>query len=103
MSDFEYSGSDSEYETDLEVSSSGSGLPFDPTSIENIILLITDKFDFRVVMNDKRVKNTLLVATGLSVAGALIGNHYGGKKGALVGGAVGGVCGLGVVGMYLRL
>ncbi|CAH4027367.1 uncharacterized protein LOC123710039 [Pieris brassicae] len=100
MSDFE--SSDSEYETDLDVYSSGPELPFNPSMIEDLILSITDKFNFRVVMSDRRVKNAVLVTTGLSVAGALIGKYYGGKTGAVVGGAVGGVCGLGVVAVTMR-
>lgn len=97
----EYSDSDieSEYEFCCEREESNSlGLPFDPTSLENIILSLCDKFDFRVILNDNRVKSAVLVTTGLTFAGTLIGRHYGGKFGAAVGGAVGGVCGVGIVG-----
>lgn len=75
-------------------------LPFDSTSIENVILSLSDQFDFRVVLSDGRAKNAMLVTTGLTLAGSLIGKHYGGKIGAAVGGAVGGVCGLGIVGKF---
>lgn len=77
-------------------------LPFDPTSIEKIILSISDLFDFRVIMSDERAAGALLVTTGLAIAGGLLGRHYGGKIGAAVGGAVGGACGLGVVAVSLR-
>lgn len=73
-------------------------LPFDPTSLENLILAISDKFDFRVVLNDERTRGALLMTAGLTIAGGFIGRHYGGKMGAAVGGAIGGACGLGIVG-----
>lgn len=73
-------------------------LPFDPASLEKMILKLCDAFDFRVVMNEERSKNAMLVTTGLTLAGTIIGKHYGGKLGAALGGAVGGVCGLGIVG-----
>ena len=75
-----------------------AALPFDPSSIENVILTISDAFDFRVLMSDERTKGALLVTTGLAIAGGLIGRHYAGKMGAALGGAVGGACGLGIVG-----
>ncbi|VVC96874.1 unnamed protein product [Leptidea sinapis] len=98
-SDSESSGSDYEGEYDLCCTSNlgTCPLPFDPPSLENIILSITDKFNFRVILNDGRAKKAVLVTAGLSIAGALIGNRVGGKVGAAVGGAVGGACGLGVV------
>uniref|UniRef100_A0A2A4K3X1 Glycine zipper 2TM domain-containing protein n=1 Tax=Heliothis virescens TaxID=7102 RepID=A0A2A4K3X1_HELVI len=77
-------------------------LPFDPASIENVILTISDAFDFRVILSDERTKGALLVTTGLALAGGLIGRHYGGKIGAAVGGAVGGACGLGIVAVSMR-
>ncbi|CAK1545377.1 unnamed protein product [Leptosia nina] len=110
MSDSEYS--DLDHESEFEVCCSRGArscgitgactLPFDPTSIENLILSVTDMFDFRVLMSDKKVQGAVLVTTGLSIAGALIGKHYGGKVGAAVGGAVGGACGLGVVAHTMR-
>lgn len=106
-SDYEndYSNSDSEGEYDLCCRESGTcglpSLPFDPTSLENIILSISDKFNFRILFNDSKVRGAVLVTTGLTLAGTLIGRHYGGKIGAAVGGAVGGACGLGIVGKKL--
>ncbi|CAH2268518.1 uncharacterized protein LOC120633635 [Pararge aegeria] len=79
-----------------------SGLPFDPTSIENVILSISDQFNFRVLLNDSRAQKAVLITAGLTLAGSLIGKHYGGKAGAAVGGAIGGVCGLGVVVVSMR-
>ncbi|XP_026753207.1 uncharacterized protein LOC113513413 [Galleria mellonella] len=96
-----FSDSDSEYELCPRRSNS-CGLPFDPTSLENVILTICDKFDFRIVLNDNRAKGALIVTTGLAVAGTLIGRHYGGKVGAVVGGAVGGACGIGVIVVSMR-
>ncbi|CAG5056935.1 unnamed protein product [Parnassius apollo] len=97
---------DSEHEDDYDLCcierSNSSALPFDPISLENIILNITDKFDFRVIWNDQRAKSALLVTTGLTVAGTLIGKHYGGKVGATIGGAVGGACGIGFVVVSMR-
>lgn len=93
-----YSDSESdEYEV-CPLRSNSCALPFDPASLENIILTICDKFDFRVILSDDRAKGALLVTSGLTLAGGLIGRHYGGKIGAAVGGAIGGVCGLGIVG-----
>lgn len=94
------SGSEGEYE---QVCTRGGTcgtpvLPFDPSSIEKVILAISDSFDFRVVLSDERTKGALLVTTGFTIAGGLIGRHYGGKIGAAVGGAIGGACGLGIVG-----
>lgn len=97
-----YSDSDSdEYEV-CPMRSNSFGLPFDPSSLENIILLISDNFDFRVILSDERAKSALIVTTGLTLAGGFIGRHYGGKIGAAVGGAIGGVCGLGVVAVSMR-
>lgn len=94
--------SDSESESDgYEVCHSRSNscaLPFNPTLLENIILTISDNFDFRVIMSSERAKGALLVTTGLTLAGGLVGRHYGGKIGAAVGGAIGGACGLGIAG-----
>ncbi|XP_046972298.1 uncharacterized protein LOC124539033 [Vanessa cardui] len=103
-SNSEYSDSESENEYDLcsRSVSNSCGLPFDPTSLENIILTISDQFNFRILLNDGRAKSAFLVTTGLTLAGTLIGKHYGGKIGAAVGGAVGGVCGLGVVAVSMR-
>ncbi|CAH0731297.1 unnamed protein product, partial [Brenthis ino] len=102
-SETEYSSSDIEGEYDLCCRETGTcGLPFDPTSLENVILSISDKFNFRIILNDSRAKNAILVTTGLTLAGTLIGKHYGGKIGAAVGGAVGGVCGLGIVAVSMR-
>ncbi|KAM3959312.1 uncharacterized protein ACR2FA_006618 [Aphomia sociella] len=100
-----YNSENSDLESDYEVCLSRSnscGLPFDPTSIENVILTICDKFDFRVVMNDERAKGALMVTTGLALAGTLIGRYYGGKFGAAVGGAVGGACGIGIIVVSMR-
>ncbi|CAG9793190.1 unnamed protein product [Diatraea saccharalis] len=96
---------DSDYECSYEMCRRGSdstALPFDPTSLENVILTISDCFDFRVIMSDDRVKGAVLVTTGLALAGGLIGRHYGGKVGAAVGGAIGGACGLGFVAISMR-
>lgn len=93
-----YSDSESEEYEVCPMSSSSCGLPFDPTALENIILTLSDHFDLRVILSDERTKGALLVTTGLTLAGGLIGRHYGGKIGAAVGGAIGGVCGLGIVG-----
>ncbi|CAG4985441.1 unnamed protein product [Colias eurytheme] len=82
--------------------SSGNALPFDPSSIEKVILSISDQFNFRVILNDGRARSAVMITTGLTLAGALIGRHYGGKVGAAVGGAVGGACGLGVVAVTMR-
>ncbi|KAJ8709426.1 hypothetical protein PYW07_009252 [Mythimna separata] len=107
MSDYE-SGSDHDgYEEVCTRGARACGrsdvtLPFDPSSIENVILTISDMFDFRVIMSDERAKGALLVTTGLAIAGGLIGRHYGGKIGAAVGGAVGGACGLGIVAVSMR-
>lgn len=105
MAFYSESESDNEYE---QVCTRGGGcgggsaaLPFDPASIENVILSISDSFDFRVIMSDERTKGAFLVTTGLAIAGGLIGRHYGGRIGAAVGGAVGGACGLGIVGKLL--
>lgn len=72
-------------------------LPFDPSSIENILLMIFEKFNFRVLM-EERACSAVLVTAGFAIAGGLFGKHLGGKVGAAVGGAVGGACGIGVVG-----
>lgn len=82
--------------------SSADGLPFDPSSIESIILKISDKFNFRVLMmsSAKKAKGAALVTKGLALAGGVIGKAYGGKMGAAVGRAVGGVCGFGLVGEF---
>lgn len=102
MSDYD-SGSDGYDEVCTRGGSCRSAaLPFDPTAIENVILTISDSFDFRVIMSDERAKGALLVTTGLAIAGGLIGRHYGGKIGAAVGGAVGGACGLGIVAVSMR-
>ncbi|KAL4719756.1 hypothetical protein ACJJTC_013316 [Scirpophaga incertulas] len=104
MSSFDYSDSDSEsYEICRRGSDPGScALPFDPSSLEEIILSISDTFDFRVIMKDERSKTALLLTGGLAVAGGLVGRHYGGKLGAAVGGAIGGACGLGIVAISMR-
>lgn len=107
----DYSDSDTEYEFELccadgscEWGSSEfarlafARLPFDPASIENVILSITDQFNFRVLLNENNVKKAMLITAGLTLAGSLIGKHYGGKAGAMVGGAVGGACSVGVIG-----
>ncbi|KAF9794956.1 hypothetical protein SFRURICE_005191 [Spodoptera frugiperda] len=106
MAFYSESESDNEYE---QVCTRGGGcgvasaaLPFDPASIENVILSISDSFDFRVIMSDERTKGAFLVTTGLAIAGGLIGRHYGGRIGAAVGGAVGGACGLGIVAVSMR-
>lgn len=99
--DFSESDSGSECDSEYEmcpIRSNSYALPFDPTSLENVILMISDTFDFRVVLSDGRAQAALLVTTGLTLAGGFIGRHYGGKVGAMVGGAVGGACGLGIVG-----
>ncbi|XP_053613839.1 uncharacterized protein LOC128677186 [Plodia interpunctella] len=96
----DYSDSE-EYEV-CNLRSNSCGLPFDPTALENIILKISDKFNFRMVLNDERAKTALMVTSGLTLAGTLIGRHYGGKVGAAVGGAVGGACGLGIVVVAMR-
>lgn len=72
-------------------------LPFDASSIENILLMIFDKFNFRLLM-EERTRSAVLITAGLAIAGGLIGQHVGGKVAAAVGGAVGGACGIGVVG-----
>lgn len=77
----------------------GGMLPFDPTSIENILLMIFEKFNFRVLM-EERARSAILVTAGFAIAGGLFGKHFGGKVGAAVGGAVGGACGIGVVGKF---
>ncbi|XP_068619452.1 uncharacterized protein [Battus philenor] len=79
-----------------------SSLPFDHSVIENIILQISDKFDFRVLWNNRRMRRAFLVTAGLSVAGSIIGSHYGGKQGAAIGGVVGGACGVGFVVVSMR-
>ncbi|CAB3233034.1 unnamed protein product [Arctia plantaginis] len=53
-------------------------------------------------MNDSRTKGALLVTAGLTIAGGLIGRHYGGKVGAAVGGTVGGALGVGCVIISMR-
>ncbi|XP_061725079.1 uncharacterized protein LOC133531018 [Cydia pomonella] len=77
-------------------------LPFDPLSLENLILSMVDKFDFRVLMNNERTRDAMLVTAGFALAGGLIGKMYGGRMGAAVGGAVGGACGIGVVAISMR-
>ncbi|XP_075984917.1 uncharacterized protein LOC142982341 [Anticarsia gemmatalis] len=77
-------------------------LPFDPANIENVILAISDRFDFRVVMNSGQAKQAAMITTGLTIAGGLLGRHFGGKVGAAVGGAIGGVCGVGIVIVSMR-
>ncbi|XP_063619152.1 uncharacterized protein LOC134791952 [Cydia splendana] len=77
-------------------------LPFDPSSLENLILSIVDKFDFRVLMRNERTRDAALVTAGFALAGGLIGKMYGGRMGAAVGGAVGGACGIGVVAISMR-
>lgn len=103
--DVEYSDSDTESEKEYDLccvqSVNSCALPFDPESLENIILDLTDKFNFRVIWSDQRAKSALLVTTGLAVAGSLIGKHYGGNMGAAIGGAVGGACGVGFVSKYI--
>ncbi|XP_023954003.2 uncharacterized protein LOC112057715 [Bicyclus anynana] len=86
----------------LEMPTNSSALPFDPASIENIILAISDQFNFRILLNDSRVKKAAIITAGLTLAGSMIGKHYGGKAGAAVGGAIGGVCGLGVAVVTMR-
>lgn len=98
MSTDYYTDSESDGEYEVCARANSCTLPFDPTSIENIILSISDKFDFRVIMSDDRTKGALLVTAGLTIAGGLLGRHYGGKVGAAVGGAIGGACGLGIIG-----
>lgn len=75
----------------------GTLLPFDPSSIEKILLMIFDKFNFRMLI-EERTRSAMLVTAGFAIAGGLLGKHVGGKVGAAVGGAVGGACGIGVVG-----
>ncbi|XP_047994021.1 uncharacterized protein LOC125232409 [Leguminivora glycinivorella] len=77
-------------------------LPFDPLSIENLILSVVDKFDFRVMMTNERTRDAILVTAGFALAGGLIGKMCGGRMGAAVGGAVGGACGIGVVAISMR-
>ncbi|CAH2095566.1 unnamed protein product [Euphydryas editha] len=100
----DYSDSELEWEYDFccKHESNSWGLPFDPTSLENIILSLSDKFDFRIILNNGRVKSAVLVTTGLTLAGTMIGKHYGGKFGAAVGGAVGGICGVGIIAVSMR-
>lgn len=74
-----------------------SVLPFNPSSIEEILLMIFDKFNFRVLM-EERTRGAVLITAGFAIAGGIFGKHVGGNVGAAVGGAVGGVCGIGVVG-----
>ncbi|RVE52559.1 hypothetical protein evm_002678 [Chilo suppressalis] len=96
---------DSDYEGTYEMCRRGSescALPFDPACLENVILTISDCFDFRVILSDDRAKGAMLVTTGLAIAGGLIGRHYGGKIGAAVGGAIGGACGIGIVAISMR-
>lgn len=96
-----YDSSDDEGEVDYDLCTierrNSCALPFDPSSLENIILKISDQFDFRVLWKSPRAKAALIVTAGLAVAGSLIGNHYGGKTGAAIGGVVGGACGAGLV------
>ncbi|XP_013194218.1 uncharacterized protein LOC106137841 [Amyelois transitella] len=99
-SESEYTDSE-EYEV-CQLRSNSCSLPFDPMSIENIILALSDQFDFRVVLNDERARTALMVTSGLTLAGTLIGRHYGGKVGAAVGGVVGGACGLGIILVTMR-
>ncbi|KAI8437290.1 hypothetical protein MSG28_011662 [Choristoneura fumiferana] len=101
-SDFSEDECCADYEFCSRRRSSATGLPFDPSSIEDIILKISDKFNFRVLMNSEKAKGAVLVTTGLALAGGLIGKAYGGKMGAAVGGAVGGVCGIGLVAISMR-
>ncbi|OWR48764.1 uncharacterized protein LOC116778992 [Danaus plexippus] len=101
-SDFSESETENEYDLCCQRGSGTCALPFDPTSIENIILSISDQFNFRILLNDSRVKSAIAITTGLTLAGSLIGKHYGGKVGAAVGGAVGGVCGLGIIAVSMR-
>ncbi|KOB79140.1 Uncharacterized protein OBRU01_00994 [Operophtera brumata] len=82
--------------------SNSCALLFNPTSLENIILTLSDKFDVRVILSSERARGALLVTTGLTLAGGMLGRHYGGKIGAAVGGAIGGVCGLGFVAVSMR-
>ncbi|XP_059048296.1 uncharacterized protein LOC131843637 [Achroia grisella] len=103
------SDSDHDYDTCSVSRSNSCSLPFDPTSIENLILKIADKFDFRVVLNDGRARGALVVTTGLALAGALLGHHYGGKLGeggrkwgGIAGGVVGGACGAGLAAVSMR-
>lgn len=97
-------GSDSDEEFEVcPIRSNSYALPFDPTSLENIILTICDNFDFRLVLSSDRAKGALIVTTGLTFAGGMLGRYYGGRVGAMVGGAVGGVCGLGIVGKFYYL
>lgn len=101
MSSFEYS----DYECDDDMCTrraNSCALPFDPSALENVILTISDSFDFRVVMSDERAKGAMAVTAGLALAGGLIGRHYGGKIGAAVGGAIGGACGIGIVGKFVK-
>ncbi|KPI97645.1 hypothetical protein RR46_07392 [Papilio xuthus] len=107
--DWKYSSSDSsddEGEIDYDLCTierqNSCALPFDPTSLENIILKISDQFNFRVLWKSPRAKAALMVTAGLTVAGSLIGNHYGGKTGAAIGGVVGGACGVGLVIVAMR-
>lgn len=72
-------------------------LPFDPSSIEKILLMIFEKFNFRMLI-EERTRGAILVTAGFAIAGGLFGKHVGGNVGAAVGGAVGGACGIGVVG-----
>lgn len=73
-------------------------LPFDANSLENIILTVSDHFNFRVVLGNKETRRAICIGTGLTIAGTVIGRQLGGKVGAAVGGALGGACGVGLVG-----
>lgn len=89
--------SDSEYEVCPRRLNTET-LPFDPAAIENFILTISDHFNFRVILRDGRAKRAVLMTAGLTIAGGVVGRHYGGKVGAILGSAVGGACGVGIVG-----
>lgn len=87
--------------SDFEILSpirSQSQLEFDVNSLEELILKVGDVFKFRLVLGNKNTRNAMCLGTGLAIAGSMIGRHYGGKLGAIIGGTVGGACAVGVVG-----
>lgn len=103
MSSFDCSDGECDFEMTCTRRSNSCALPFDPSALEQVILTISDSFDFRVVMTDERTKGAVAVTAGLALAGGLIGRHFGGKVGAAVGGAIGGACGIGIVGKSTKL
>ncbi|XP_049885738.1 uncharacterized protein LOC126380389 [Pectinophora gossypiella] len=92
----------SDWEMDCCSAQGCSRLPFDPTELQDVILSISDRFDFRVIMSEGKAKNALIITTGLTIAGTVIGRRYGGNIGAALGGAMGGACGLGIAAVSMR-